>query len=442
MANAAERRHKNRLVFSFVRRLAGFLPSWRNARLAAVVLALIWPVAAAAFPLLKLPAFDGEMSGDFESPGTGLALHWRISAESPPEEPGVRRGRLEIEGQGVRIVARATLGLANGVTRWEIEKTSADLAVVFPNIASHLLPEFAHLSVSGTMSAEGHGTLTSSGDFNGAATLVISDAEVSDFFGGWSAKGLDARVEFPALPALRTAPAQRISLRAFSHPDVGVELGDITTEAALGDDMRIRFSNTKLAAYGGAVTLEPFTLDPAAPSVATSVHVEGVDSRSLAGFLPGSVAEANGRFSGGLALAWSPGTGVVPGVGKLSLIKAPGTSIRLTSAPGLFTSGMDQRLYFLPESAGFLRRVFSLKNPAYATLKKIEEGSMPINVENITISFTPDGDEQGRSASVVIAARPADGKSAVKRLRINVNVTGPLSKVLEMSTTDRVQIGF
>ena len=86
--------------------------------------------------------------------------------------------------------------------------------------------------------------------------------------------------------------------------------------------------------------------------------------------------------------------------------------------------------------------MISLKNPAYDTLKKIEEGEMPIAVKTITINFTPDGDENGRSASVVIAARPSDPRSAVKNLRINVNVTGPLTEVLQMGAANRVQIGF
>ncbi len=430
------------------RQIAGLFQPRRLARRVALVtaagLSLTLPCAnaAAAPSFLKLPRFDGEVSGDFSMPQNGLELHWRLKVESPENEPGIRRGRLELEGQGAHVVARASLDLATGVTQWEIEKAEADLAEIFSLVAPLRLPDFAHLSVTGTVTAQGGGRLAADGAFSGAAVVTITDAAIRDFFGGWSAEGLDARVELPSLPELRTAPGGKLALRSFSFPSAGVEMRDAATDAEYAADGRIHFSNTKVSGYGGGIAVEPFTLDPAAPAVATRVHVENIDSASLAAFLPGSVAEAQGCFSGELALRWSPQAGVVPGVGKLALVQAPGASIRMSKTPGFFTSNMEPRLYFLPESAGFLRRWFSLENPAYDTLKKIEEGEMPISVENITINFTPEGDEAGRSASVMIAARPSDPKSAVKNLRININITGPVSKMLEIGTADRVQIGF
>ncbi|MDR1010944.1 MAG: YdbH domain-containing protein [Opitutaceae bacterium] len=427
-----------------VRKLAGVFRPRRNAWLAAFGALLLWTQTdATANPsLLKLPMFDGEVSGDFAMPGIGVECHWRMTAGSPRDEPGIRRGRLEVDGMGAHIVARATLDLASGVTRWEIEDATADLAEVFPALAPLHLPDFAHLGVTGSVSAGGGGQLTPLGDFSGAVILTITDAAVRDFFGGWAAEGINLRVEFPALPALETKPAQRLTLSGFTHEAAGVEIRDAETDIGCGNDGRIHFSNTKLSACGGVIFMEPFSLNPSALDVSTRVRVEGIDSESLAAFLPGSIAEAHGRFSGELSLGWSPATGVVPGIGKLELIKAPGAAIRLARTPGFFTSDMTPRLYFLPKPLGFLRRIFSLENPAYDTLKKIEESEMSIDVDAITINFTPDGDEAGRSATIVIAARPADRKSAVKNLRINVNVTGPITKVLEMGTTDRVQIGF
>lgn len=435
---------KNPPVHPIVRKLAGVFPPRRNAWRAALAALLLWtPVCApAASPLLKLPLLDGEMSGVLAMPQNGLEFHWRFTAESPKAEPGIRRGRFEVDGQGAHLVARVKLDLSSRTMQWEIEKAGADLAEFFPLAAPEWLPDFAHLSVTGTVSAEGRGQLTSAGDFSGAVAVTVTDATVRDFFAGWSAEGLSGRVEFPSLPAFETATEQRFTLRRFSPSAANIEIRDAVADVSYDRDGRIHFSSTKFTAYGGVIGIAPFSFDPKAPAVATSVRVEGIDSASLAAFLPGGIAEANGRFSGELALRWSPETGVVPGVGQLRLIKAPDSAIRLSSAPGFFTSNMQPRLFFLPPSLGFLQRVFSLKNPAYDTLKQIEEGKMPIAVDAITINFTPDGDEKGRSASVVIAARPSDPRSAVKNLRINVNVTGPLTEVLRMGTASRVQIGF
>lgn len=442
---------KNKLplpVHSLIRKVTRL--SQPRRRVCAAVLAamalcrLAAPVCPAAAPssLLRLPRFDGEAGGNFQMPQSGLEFRWRVTAESPPDEPRVRRGRLEIDGHGAHLVARATLDLASGVTQWEIETATADLAGVFPVLAPRHLPDYAHLFVTGTITAKGAGTLTAAGGFSGAATVEIDGASVRDFFGGWSAEGLSLRVGLPSLPSLETAPAQRLALGVFSRPAANIDVRDAAAEITFDGGSRIHFSNTKVAGYGGSVAVSPFTLDLGAPSVSARVRVENIDSASLAAFLPGGIAEAHGRFSGELDLAWSPQTGVVPGVGKLELVKAPGAAIRLSKAPGFFTANMLPRLYLLPDSLGFLQRWLSIKNPAYDVLQKIERGEVPIAVDAITINFTPDGDEQGRSASVVIAARPVDPKSAVKNLRINVNVTGPVTKVLEIGATDRVQIGF
>lgn len=418
----------------------------RSLRRLAALAAWIWCActAGAAPSLLRLPAIDGEFSGDYLAPQSGLAFHWHIAVESPSDTPRIRRARLAADGHGAHVVALATHDLVSGVTHWEIENAHADLAETFPVLAARFLPDFASLMISGKLSLTGGGDVSAAGEFSGRAVAEIRDASVRDDARGWSAEGITTRIELPSLPALKTAGAesQPISIRRFTHEASGVALEDVRTSVALDEGMRVRFTSATARALGGAVSLDGFDIDSHAPNLTTVVHVDDIESAQLAKFLPDAISEVHGRFAGALTLHWTPATGVKLGNGKLTLQKAAGSTLRLAPSPGFFTSNMDSRLYVLPPSWGFLRRLISIKNPAYDTLKQIENGEQPIAVESIAINFTPEGDTAGRSASVIIAARPTNPQSAIKKLSINVNVNGPLVKVLEMSTAGNLKISF
>jgi len=411
------------------------------------------PVAAPA--LWQLPAFDGELSGDFLMPqsggGSGLMFHWHIVAESPADAPGARRARVEVTGHGARVVARAELDLASGVTHWKIESAEADLGEVFPVMAAlwWANSSFASAGVTGKLVVSGEGSVDAAGKWVASLAADVRDATLRDGAGGWMAEGVSAHVEFPGLPSLETgaAQAQPVTVRRFTHKATQLAIDDARTSVSMdgggaGGALRIHIGGVEARAVDGRIGVDGFDFVPSAPAVATIVHASNVESGYLTHLLPGAVSEVRGRFSGAVALTWNPADGLRAGNGQLSLQRADGTMLRLAPTPGIFTANMDRRLYFLPQSFGFLRKWISLKNPAYDTLKEIEEGRQPIIVDNITIKFTPDGDDAGRSASVAIEARPTNPQSSIRRLRINVNVNGPLTQVIEMFSRGSVQISF
>ena len=429
-------------------------------------------IASAPLPssLPQLPAFDGEFSGDFLAPniaagGNGLSFHWHIVAESPAGAPGVRRARLDVTGHGAHIAATAELDLASGVTHWKIESAEADLAEAFPVITSLLPPDsissFAGLGIAGKLAVSGDGSVDTTGNWTANLAADIRDATLRNDAQGWLAEGVSARVEFPALPSLKTGAAQTqpVAIRRFSHNATQLTLDDVRTTFSMdesgagnasagganaGGALRIRVGGVDARAADGTISVGAFDFTPSAPAVATTVRVRDIESGNLTHLLSGTVSEARGRFNGSMALLWNPTDGLQFGKGRLLLQKADGTMLRLAPTPGFFTSNMDSHLYFLPPSFGFLRNWLSLKNPAYNTLKEIENGKQPIRVENITITFAPDGDKSGRTATVLIEAKPTNPKSAIQHLRINVNVSGPLAKVIQMLSlsTDQMQISF
>ena len=408
--------------------------------------------------LLQLPAFDGEFSGDFLLPqsasGNGLTFHWHIVAESPADAPGVRRARVEVTGHGARVVARAELDLASGVTHWTIESAEADLNEAFPVMGAlwWANSSFASTGITGKLVVSGSGSVDTSGNWTANLIGDINGATLRDDADGWLAEGVSAHVEFPALPSLKTnaAAAQPVTISRFTHSATQLVLEDVRTGFAMdesgaggaGGALRLHVGDATARVADGTIDVGAFDFVPSAPAVATTVQVHGIESGNLAHLLPGTVSEARGKFNGSVALTWDPANGLRPGKGSLSLKKEDGTMLRLAETPGLFTANMDSRIYFLPPSFGFLRKWFSLKNPAYDTLKEIEHGQQPIRVENITIRFTPDGDDAGRTATVIIEAKPTNPKSSIQHLRINVNVSGPLAKVIEMLSTNTIQVSF
>lgn len=415
-------------------------------RLSVVLLAWIF-VSGSAFTaptLLRLPAIDGEFSGDYVAPHSGFKFHWRIAVDSPVGIARVRRARIEVAGHGAHAVVRAALDIASGVTHWKIESASADLAEFFPVLAARFFPDFSYLDVTGKLALAGAGDVSADGGISGNVVAEISEASIRDSVRDWSAEGVAMRVELPALPSLKTAgkEKQAISIRRFTHGASGIVLEHVLTAASLDDKARIHVAPMTARALGGAVSLDAFDADITAPSLTSVVHVDDIESAQLARFLPDAISEVHGRFAGALTLHWTPDAGVTLGNGQLALQKSAGSTLRFAPSPGFFTSDMDSRLYVLPPSWGFLRRLVSMKNPAYETLKQIENGEQPVAVESIAIYFTPEGDSAGRSANVTIAAKPANPKSAIKNLRINVNVTGPLVKVLEMGASNQLKISF
>lgn len=363
--------------------------------------------------------------------------------QSPPATPGTRRALLEIDGPGEsHLVARATLDLATAITHWEMEPVDLSLADFYPLLAPRFLPpELSGFDVSGSLTLALAGTLQSD-DLSAKAALTLTDVTVRDDVKGWIAEGINAHISLPALPSLRTDTPQTLTLRAFTHTSTGLAMSDLQTAFWIEPGGRIHFSETRVEGLGGKLALGAFDFDPRALDLSVPVHVENIESTHLAAFIPEAISEVHGRFSGDLLLHWTPKDGLKPGDGKLELVRAPGTTLRLSKAPGFFTSNLDERLYFLPTSWGFLRRMISLSNPAYGTLKKIENGEMPIEVERISIHFTPAGDSAGRTATVTIVARPADPKSAIKTLRINVSVNGPLVEVLKFGATDNMNFNW
>ncbi len=176
-----------------------------------------------------------------------------------------------------------------------------------------------------------------------------------------------------------------------------------------------------------------------AGEVSASLHLSQLSMRDISALLPDVIAEARGRVSGEIRVGWKPGEGFKLGNGRLQIERPESVEIRLTPQPGFLTSHTPERLTLLPSWTGALQKWFSLRNPAYETLRQIEMGLMSLQVETLSAEVHPAGDSMGRSATVRISARPAVA-SAVDRIDFEVNVSGPLDEVIKLGMNHKVSI--
>ena len=195
----------------------------------------------------------------------------------------------------------------------------------------------------------------------------------------------------------------------------------------------------EIVAFGGRIALAPFTLDPAAPAVRTTAEFSGVALGELAALVPQALTEARGQVAGRITVNWSLQAGVEPGAGSLVVSPDTPATLRLAKSPGLLTGRSPPRIEFLPAWTGPLHTWFSVENPGYDLLRRIELGDMPLVVEHLDVRLYPDGPDAARSATVEISARPASGE-AVKKVTFTVNLSGPLAQVLRLGLDDRAKV--
>lgn len=406
-----------------------------------VILSLVLPAPATTLPW-GIPRVDGEFTGAIEllaSPsGRDITLQWKVTANSPATTPGIRIATLGVKGEGLAFRVRAEVDSSTLDGTWQIEEGYADLARLLPRIAAHLPAAFADLTAEGRLEITGAGEFRA-GQFDGQAALHLADATVSNPSRDWTLDGLALHAEFTSLAQLLTNTATPQTL-SFSRLSVGgIEVHDAQATFAFTPGGIMRLDSFQASSLGGILTVEPLTLSLTRPSAAIRMKASNIDSAQLAPYLPSTVSQARGRLSGDFELRWDPDAGLSFGDGHLSLQKTEPAYFQLSPIPGFFTNKVSPKISLL---GGPLRHLFSIENPAYATLKKIELGEMPLTIESIEASFEAVANQQDRTAHIAIIARPTAPDSMVKVVRFNINISGPLNEVIQFGLNDSMDFSW
>lgn len=403
-------------------------------RLAAAFAALAGFVTVAG-AAAGLPPVSGELSGNATTawlPGAP-PVQWKLTLDRGARA-GERLGYLDVAADGLR--ARIEVRAATAAElHWRVSEAELDVGRWLPLVAAKYVPQLSGVVVRGRVALSGEGMLRGE-VLSGRARFELRDATLGDPAGAWEVSGVWLRGSFRALPTLETEGALTLTFAEATAPGVVARQGDI--EFSIDAEQRVRVSRAKAAFMDGRIEIVPFEFDLRTPEILTDVLFERIELSRFASSLPALLSDARGPVSGKVAVSWSPAAGLKSATGSLRPDAPAPVLIALTPSPGLLTAKIPPRVGgFMPSWLGWL---FPAKTPAYETLREIENGETRLEVTTIEIAVQPEGGPNGRSAQIVVNAGPAKHSTAVKSVRFEINVTGPLADFVKLLLEGNVKL--
>lgn len=389
-------------------------------------------------PALELPRISGNLEGKLTLRGYGACpvLAWRLSA--PPEAGPGQAMQAVLSGPGLTIRLELIWG-KDGSATWRLQQGQMDLAQWWRPLATRAgligrLP--SDFALAGVVALTGEGRLHR-GQLQGCIGLRVAQGSAGSGAQKWSLADWEATAEMdlsPTGPRLRT-----LHCNAREAEVAGMPIRHLVIAATGEGPDRLKIEEAGAEVLGGRIALRPFAVNPFDPEVNTAAELQGVALGDLAALIPEALSEARGQLSGRVSVRWSASVGLRPGEGLLAVTPDAPATLRLKATPGFITSRVNKRIVWLPAQLGFLARLLAVPNPAYDTLRRIELGELPLQVEKMAIQLFPDGPDGVRSAVAHIETRPP-GDTLVKKVTFDVNVAGPLDQVLRLGADDRVKI--
>lgn len=364
-----------------------------------------------------IPPLDGQLEGEFTplKLAGSPPLRWAVTFQTT--EPRRRQGKFTVEGPGAALRGDVELDpFAEGT--WRLTEARVELGQWLGAIAPFLSPELAKVALQGAMEATGEGTWRG-GVLGGRATLTLRDGRLDDPAHKFGLEGVTLTARFEDLAGRRTAPAQVLAWRSGHYDTFAIGEGRVVF-ALQGDALHVQ--EAVVGVLGGELTLSSFVMSTQRSDVSVTAQVRGVDVTQLLFLLPPVLADARGRLDGRLALRRDD-AGIQIGTGRLALRPGDTAELRLAPTPGLLSKSMP---------AAVLQH--------YPGLGKIEMGEMPLRADVLEVTFTPQGDDAGRTAWVHVAGGPVDPKLRAP-IDLNINVRGPLESLVKFGTNSRLKFG-
>lgn len=393
----------------------------------------------AAEPVRPWPPIRGELSGQLALPQIpGFPpLAWRIEAQPLSDAGLVLSATATSPGLSLRVELTPPAGDAPGT--WRIGEAKIDAAswwrLTIDQAGIKSLPD--DFAFTGQLTLTGAGQWRGA-EASGAVHVTLAAGTAGSLTQKWTATGLGVDADL-AIVANRAA-VRTAQVKVATIEFAGLTARNLLLDVAAADAGRLAVTRAEVAAFGGRVTLAPFTLDPAAPAVISVADFSSVALGELAALVPQALREAQGQVAGRVAINWSLQSGIGPGDGALAVSPAEPATVRLAASPGLLTGRSPPRIELLPSFLGPVGRWFSFENPAHRMLQRIELGQSPLAVESLRVQLYPDGAGGPRSARVDVVARPTGVGDVLEKITFTVNVSGPLDQVLRLGLNDRAKI--
>ncbi len=384
-----------------------------------LALLLIARVPAAVLPLpseWKLPPVDGELSGDFDAVMLGGApkLKWTVTLRT--ERPRERQVEFLIEGYGLRLKGDARVDPL-GEGNWRLAEAQIDLGVWFGWLAPHAAPDLSHLLLAGNLSLKGEGTWRD-GQLGGSAKVDLQGGRIENAQRKTLFEGVAFSVVIEDLAARRTAPGQVFTWTQGRYDTI--ELGAGRIEFALAGD-KATIALATIAVFGGELAARSVEFSIKRGEFSASAQMTGIDVGKLIFLLPEILTRATGRLDGYIDLT-RDANGIAVGSGFLGLRPGVPATLQFVPRPGILSAALPPAV-----------------NKLYPGILQMETAGIPLLAEALELRFEPKGDEQGRTAWVHLAGRPAD--STFKGpIDLTMNIRGPLNEVFNAGANSTLRL--
>jgi hypothetical protein len=382
------------------------------------------PSSATASPLVPVPgtpvqvpfeeiAVEGELV--FKAPAQPeQVLAVKIAAKQTAQKSWT--GHATVEAPGLSVLADATFDPAKSELDFKVSAFSVDVKT-WQGFVEGLLPvPSGGWEVAGKLSGAAAGRYAG-GKLAAGGTLRLREGRAQNAADAVLAEGIEADLEFTDFESFLTKPG---TMRVRELQTGKLVLRELDYEFAFANSNQVTITRATLKALGGTVAAEPFDYFIDREELDAVVLVDGISIEEVMALTKDLPAKATGRVNGRFPVQINE-AGFRLGSGWLEL--KPGVPAEVEfNASGLLTGGM------------------STSSPGYAVLKKVESGLLKLGVTELRLDIRPPNAPAGRSATLHIAGAPTDpGVKAPVTLDLNVN--GPLEKLLNMGMDSRLNFG-
>lgn len=397
-------------------------------------LALVTTLASALTPAAHAADLSGRLQGVLELTAAP-SVPWRVELA-----PGATATALpltltaETDGLELRVALDQQAGHD---TTWRIETATVELVEWWPAIRAlaGLDEMFAGWRLNGRVSVSGEGKLSADGQPGGRVRLTLEDGRAINDADGIELRGIRADLTCDDLTGFTLADGQ--TLRIGNLKAAGVEVRDATVRFGRAADGVVRLQELSAKVFGGVVSTEPFSFDPAKPALNARLRFDGLSVPAMTTLVSEAISSAQGRLSGAGTIVWQLEQ-PVPEQISLTFENPGAASVSLSPQPGLLSAGVPPRFTFLPINLGPFTKLFAPENPAYRPLVAIELGRLPLRIDELKVVFTPrSADGTGRSAWLHLKGSP-ENNDLIKSVTIDLNVHGSLSEVIALGMDKRL----
>ncbi len=325
-------------------------------------------------------------------------------------------GRAALAGPGLAVEAEGTYDPATEALEFKLPAVALDLKP-WQDFVQRLvlLPGGAwQLAGRATASAEGR---WAGKVFAATAKVQIREGSAANRARAVTAEGVEIDLEFSDLDKFITTPG---TVRVRELRTGGLVVRDLDAEFAFQGTNLIAVSRGSLKALGGTVAVEPFNYFVDQQELVAVVLLDGIAVEEIMALTQDLPAKASGRVNGRFPLRVDEG-GLRLGTGWLEL-----------------KPGVAAEIQF--NSRGLLTRGVAPGNPSYAVLQKVESGLLRLKISELRLDIRPPNAPPGRSATLHIAGEPLD-PTVKAPVVLDLNVNGPLEKLLNLGLDSRLKIG-